>query len=94
MSESIERPKLALGQIVITRGAIEILSHDEIQSALIRHMLGDWGDVCQEDWNQNNEAIQEGQRVLSSYRSKTGNKFWIITEWDRSVTTILLPAEY
>ncbi len=94
MSDSIERPKLTLGQVVITRGAADVLSQDEIHHAIYRHTVGDWGDVCREDWELNNEAVRDGFRVLSSFRSEKGKTFWIITEWDRSVTTILLPLEY
>ena len=94
MSESIERPRLALGEVLITRGAAEKLSNDDIQHAIIRHIVGDWGDLCLDDWNLNNEAVRDGHRVLSRYQSTDGTWFWIITEWDRSVTTILLPLEY
>ena len=94
MSDSIERPKLTLGQVVITHGAAEVLSHNEIQRAITRHIIGDWGELCREDWELNNEAVRDGFRVMSSYQSGKGKKFWIITEWDRSVTTILLPLEY
>ncbi len=94
MSDSIERPKLTFGHVVITPGAGETLSHDEIQSAIARHILGDWGEVCRKGWELNNKAVREGCKVLSRYQSGNGRTFWIITEWDRSVTTILLPLEY
>jgi hypothetical protein len=86
--------KFSLGQIVITAGAHEKLNHYEVLSALIRHSTGDWGDVCEEDKLSNDQAVEEGSRILSSYQTKDGTKFWIITEWDRSVTTVLLPSEY
>lgn len=86
--------KFSLGQTVITAGAYEKLNHYEVLSALIRHSTGDWGDVCEEDKLSNDQAVEEGLRILSSYRTKDGTKFWIITEWDRSVTTVLLPSEY
>ena len=60
----------------------------------MRRAEGDWGDVCKEDWAENDEALKHERRLLSSYRTKHGVRFWIITEWDRSVTTILLPLEY
>lgn len=83
-----------LGQIVATPGALEALSAADIQQALGRHAAGDWGDVCAEDAKANNRALVEGTRLLSSYQSASGTKFWIITEADRSATTVLLPDEY
>lgn len=62
--------------------------------ALARHAAGDWGDLCDEDWHTNNEAPKNGARLFSAYHSDDGVKFWIITEADRSVTTVLLPEEY
>jgi hypothetical protein len=56
--------------------------------------MGDWGDLCQEDIDENNRALEVGSRILSAYTSSSKVKFWIITEWDRSVTTVLLPSEY
>jgi hypothetical protein len=83
-----------LGQIVATRNAADQLSNTTILKALARHCAGDWGDVCEEDWQSNDAAMVAGNRLLSSYRSPDGVKFWIITEWDRSLTTILLPEDY
>lgn len=88
---------LELGQVVATPGALEAL--DEADSTLmpylIRHAAGDWGDVPAEDAVANNEALIHGSRILSAYTLRDGQtKIWIITEWDRSVTTILLPSEY
>ena len=83
-----------LGQVVATKGIMETLSYTDINSALIRHGNGDWGDVCSEDKKLNDQAVKEGMRLLSSYKSEGGERFWIITEWDRSVTTILFPDEY
>ncbi len=60
---------------------------------LMRHAVGDWGDVCIEDKISNDAATHTGQRVLSAYQL-FGQKIWIITEWDRSVTTVLFPSEY
>jgi len=83
-----------LGQIVATRNAADQLPNNVILIALARHCSGDWGDVCPEDWQSNNAAMVHGNRLLSAYCSLTGVKFWIITEWDRSITTILLPEDY
>lgn len=86
--------KFQLGQIVITVGAKEEIPIEDVQSALDRYVEGDWGDVPKEDWNANNKALKNDDRLLSSYKSNEGIKFWIITEWDRSYTTVLLPSEY
>ena len=88
------QPRLMLGQVVMTRGIAGTLTKQEINTALYRHQCGDWGTVCPFDWNENDEAINSGGRILSAYESTNGVKFWIITEWDRSVTTVLLPEEY
>ena len=86
--------KFALGQIVATPNALSTISNPEIQSALSRHLAGDWGNICAEDQAANERALVDGSRLLSAYRTKLGVKFWIITEWDRSATTILLPEDY
>ena len=83
-----------LGQTVITRGALASLDNEAIQKALQRHASSDWGGVCEEDWSANDQALQDGTRLLSSYVSKSKQKFWVITEADRSATTVLLPEEY
>lgn len=59
-----------------------------------RHVAGDWGTVCEEDWWQNDLALKEGSRILSAYVTLKGVKLWVITEADRSSTCILLPDEY
>lgn len=86
--------RFPLGQIVITRGAKEALAADDVLRGLFRHTDGDWGDVSGEDELANEIALVSGNRLLSSYRATSGAKYWIITEHDRSVTTILLPEEY
>jgi len=83
-----------LGSLFITPGAQQALTHEEIMGALGRHCRGDWGDVSAEDQAENDLSVKEGFRILSAYRSRTGHKFWIITEADRSATTVLLPDEY
>ena len=82
------------GQIVATRGALSVLSREDIMKALGRHLSGDWGDLSTEDKQENDFAVKNGFRILSSYSSKKGVKFWVITEADRSATTVLLPEEY
>ena len=86
--------KFELGQVLITPGAKESLDYNDVAKALWRHRSGDFGDVCVEDWALNEEAVECGDRILSAYIDRNGKKFWIITEWDRSATTILLPDEY
>lgn len=61
---------------------------------LIRHANGDWGDVCKEDWKSNDEALKNGLRLLAEYKLPDGRRIWIITEWDRSATTLLFPEDY
>ena len=82
------------GRIVVTRTAVEVLLPADMFSALARHLHGDWGNVDTEDRQANEVGLAEGERLLSAYHTSVGNKFWIITEWDRSLTTILLPSDY
>lgn len=86
---------LPLGQLVATPGAMEVINTENIRlpDLLKRHQSGDWGDVGREDWEANDAALKYGDRVLSAYRIQK-NRFWIITEADRSTTTVLLPEEY
>ena len=86
--------KFELGQVLITPGAHDDLNLKDVASCLVRHAAGDFGDVSEEDWALNEEAVEIGDRILSAYHDRNGIKFWIITEWDRSATTILLPADY
>ena len=60
----------------------------------MRHAAGDWGEVDAEDWSLNDQAVLDGTRLLSAYRTLKGEKLWVITEADRSSTTLLLPSEY
>ena len=87
---------LELGQVVATPGAVGALkqAHQTASYFLNRHLSGDWGDLCEEDKSLNDEAINNGSRVLSAYTLSTGVKIWVITEADRSATTLLLPSEY
>ena len=90
---------LNLGQVVWTRGVNDRMSEDaefakHVLSGLKRHKFGDWGDVCEEDKGANAHALVEGSRILSSYGKDTDQHIWIITEADRSVTTVLFPSEY
>jgi hypothetical protein len=87
-------PTFPLGKLVATPNALNQVNQDDINAALQRHVLGDWGDLCEEDKQVNDRAAQEGARILSAYQAPNGTKFWIITEGDRSITTILLPEDY
>lgn len=88
--------RFSFGQIVSTPGAIKALEEagESAVPYLVRHGTGDWGDLCAEDIVENELALREGFRILSAYRTGKGVRFWIITEADRSVTTLLLPSEY
>lgn len=90
----MSRIQVSLGQVVITVGAQSSIPPSEVLLAIGRHSSGDWGDVCEEDWNANNHALENKLRLVSAYHSEEGAKFYVITEWDRSYTTILLPEEY
>ncbi|CAH7048704.1 Type I restriction endonuclease subunit M [Vibrio chagasii] len=85
-----------LGKVVCTQGIAELLKNNigvNLPIYLHRHQNGDWGNVCVEDKLTNDEATKTGERVLSSY-TISNEQVWIITERDRSCTTILLPNEY
>lgn len=87
-------PKFALGRIVATRNALDRLAREEIEEALARHHRGDWGELDDEDRAANDAALRDGSRILSAYTAGKGEKVWVITEADRSATTVLLPEDY
>ena len=89
-----DRIKFAAGTVVCTLGASEIATRSEMLRLLDRHLRGDWGDVDPEDAKANENALKWSERILSSYRTSSGEKLWLITEADRSQTTILTPGEY
>lgn len=88
--------KFPLGQVVATPGAIDAVVEAEqsIWFYLTQHNNGDWGEVCPEDAKENEYSLGRHLRLMSVYTLSTGVKIWIITEADRSVTTVLLPEEY
>lgn len=93
-SFNLEENLFSLGFVVQTPGAYELeQSGIDLSQYLKRHASGDWGDLCEEDKQSNNEALKEGYFILSSYNLDNNKKLWIQTEWDRSVTTIMLPGE-
>ena len=86
---------LPLGRVVATPRALETIldAGGDPFAYIARHASGDWGDLCAHDRRENGLALSHGRRVLSSYA--VGNdRIWVITEANRSVTTILLPEEY
>jgi len=86
----------ALGQVVATPGALDLLDRTATNALdlLIRHQTGDWGSVPPEDAEENLQSIASGRRILSSYYLNNTERLWVITEADRSATTLLLPDEY
>jgi len=89
------KPLFPLGSIYATPGAIETLneSGQNVSELLRRHVSGDWGDLDSEDKQANDDALQCGARIFSAY-GEGDKKLWVITEWDRSATTVLRPDEY
>lgn len=83
-----------LGQLVATANAAAQLSNEAVSEGLRRHAAGDWGELDDGDRAENENALIAGNRLLSAYTAPNGVKFWIITEWDRSATTVLLPEDY
>jgi len=83
-----------LGRTVVTPGALQSLTHDDIVHALTRHICGDWGELEEEDLAANERALLTEGRLVSVYSSASHVRFYVITECDRSFTTVLLPHEY
>jgi hypothetical protein len=98
---ALVRPRFRLGQTVATPAALEAIQQAGQSPAefLDRHVRGDWGNLSADDRALNDEAVQDGSRILSAYVTRAGEKIWVITEatddrGHRSATTILLPDEY
>jgi hypothetical protein len=88
-----------MGRLLMTRGVNDLVAEDEafakfVMNSLTRHCRGDWGNLTDEDKQENEISLKAGYRLLSTYESEGLPKIWIITEADRSVTTILFPDEY
>lgn len=94
MKIRFKEPQFELGQLCATPNALSQLNQRDIDVALSRHLRCDWGEVCKDDWKANDQALLEDTRLFSVYKADCGEKFWIITEADRSVTTILMPEDY
>ena len=101
-NEHKQRKQFSLGRVVATQGALAALERAEQRpdTFLQRHQSGDWGELSPEDAQLNEQAVaREGAperqgRVLSAYLTEAGESLWVVTEWDRSLTTLLLPDEY
>jgi len=85
--------RFELGEIVITPGARAVLTEVEVGSALVRHIGNDWGSCSPDTWNANGEAVKNGGDLFSVYTAKSGVRFFVKTQYDRSVTTVYLPEE-
>jgi hypothetical protein len=83
-----------LGNVYQTPGVLEAIPSEDVLRSLARHQSGDWGDLSEADTRENEFSLGFPLRLLSAYNAQTGAKFWIITEADRSATTVLLPSEY
>ena len=96
MQEISKQPAFELGQIVATPGALAALKKAGQQPGelLTRHINRDWGELDEDDRKENEYSLEHGFRLLSAYKTNAGDRVWIITEADRSVTTLLLPEEY
>ena len=90
------KPPFPLGRIVFTPGAVDALirAKQDLHNFINRHMNGDWGDLPDEDKAENEYSLEHGFRIFSTYTTAAGEKLWVITEADRSATTLLLPGEY
>jgi hypothetical protein len=96
MQQLSKQPAFELGQIVATPGALAALKKAGQQPGefLTRHVNREWGDLSDEDRKENDSSLEHGFRLLSGYRTNAGDRLWIITESDRTLTTLLLPEEY
>lgn len=101
--ESSDKPLFPLGRVLLTPGAAEVMkaAGDKPSQYLIRHVMGDYGEIskpvggkCQADHRASTHAIEHDLRIISNYLTSGGEALWVITESDRSVTTMLLPEEY
>jgi hypothetical protein len=88
------KPRFSLGAVVQTQGVVYEFTPEEILSSLVRHANGDWGDLDEEDKQENELALEQNERLLSAYKFEDGSTMYVITEWDRSATTVQLPDEY
>ena len=88
------RPRFELGQTMITRNALNTLTHEEVIAALGRHVAGDWGDLDRLGHEANKLGLENHGPLVSAFVSgKSRTKFYVVTDWDRSQTTVLLPSD-
>ncbi len=93
-TEAKERSKVEMGKVYATRGVLLSIPPEQIALAVARHLICDWGDLCEEDREINEDAYLNGGRLFSRYLTEDGEAFYVITEADREMTTLLLPSEY
>jgi hypothetical protein len=93
---TLNRGLFPAGRVLIIPGALNAPAESGQQPGdfLVKHLQGDWGELCEADRAANQEALEQGLRLLSACRTSKGQKLWIITEADRAATTLLLPEEY
>lgn len=91
-----KRPSFSLGSLYVTSNALDAFERETIDAVLSRHAAGDWGDIANADRGLNELALTEGNegRLFSVYHFEDGSRLWVITEWDRSYTTVMLPEDY
>lgn len=87
-------PRFSLGRLCITPNAATAVPADEVLKAVARHAAADWGTLDEHDWQENDRALRNEGRLFSAYQSSAGLKFWVITEGDRHLTTVMLPEDY
>jgi hypothetical protein len=85
--------KFKFGRVVATAGAVAELSYGDMVAMLVAHCAGEWGDLSAADKRANESALKNGERILSKY-GRDGRDYYVITEWDRSVTTIMRVEDY
>lgn len=92
----MNKPLVPLGQVVVTPGCLELLTRNNQSPSdfLGRHVRGDWGTVCADDAQANQDALHHADRLLSIYKLRDDSTIWVITEADRSATTLLRPSDY
>ena len=91
-----KRPLFPLGHVCATPAAMDLMEQLSLSPLefIVRHVFGDWGQVCQDDREANQAALQNGTRLLSAYEVSDGQRLWVLTEADRSVTTLMCPSDY
>lgn len=92
-----QQRRFSMGHLVMTRGIANLIEQGRLDptSYIARHLKGDWGDLSDHDWSANDRALRSGEdRLFSSYQVAPDLTLYIITEWDRSVTTLMLPSDY